>query len=68
MNTQAQNILSSFDSLPEAAKHEVALEILRRAKDFDFPSLTDDELMANAEAVFLELDRREMNDEDPEPQ
>ncbi len=68
MNTQAQNILSSFDSLPEVTKHEVALEILRRTKDFDFPSLTDDELVANAEAVFLELDRREMNDEGPEPQ
>jgi len=52
--------------LPEAAKFEVAIEILRRTKDFEFPPLTDDELVANAEAIFLEFDQREMNDERPE--
>jgi hypothetical protein len=60
MNTQTQDILSSFDALPEVAKYEVALEILRRTKELEFPPLTDDDLVANAEAVFLELDRREM--------
>lgn len=60
MNTQTQDILSSFDALPEVAKHEVALEILRRTKEFEFPPLTDEDLVASAEAVFLKLDRREM--------
>jgi hypothetical protein len=27
--------------------------------DFEFPPLTDDELIDNAEAIFLELDQRE---------
>lgn len=66
MNPNAQTILSSFDLLPLAAKQEVAFEILRRTKDFDFPPLTDDELVANAEAVFLELDQQELTHEQSE--
>ena len=66
MSTTAQQILSSFDALPDAAKYEVAMEILRRIKGLDFPPLTDEELAANAEAIFLELDEREMKDENPE--
>lgn len=66
MNANAQTILSSFDLLPPAAKQEVAFEILRRTKDFNFPPLTNDELIANAEAVFLELDQREREDEQSE--
>ena len=66
MNSQTQEILSSFDALPEVAKYEVALEILRRTKGLEFPPLTDDDLVANAEAIFLELDQREANDERPE--
>jgi hypothetical protein len=66
MSITAQQLLASFDALPETVKFEVALEILRRTKDFEFPPLTDDELIDNAEAIFLELDRREMNNELPE--
>ena len=66
MSTTAQQLLASFDALPDTVKFEVALEILRRTKDFEFPPMTDDELVANAEAMFLELDRREMNNELPE--
>ena len=66
MNVNAQKILSSFDLLPPATKQEVAFEILRRTKDFNFPPLTDDDLIANAEAVFLELDQRELEDEQSE--
>jgi hypothetical protein len=66
MSTTAEQLLASFDALPDTVKFEVAFEILRRTKDFDFPPLTDDELVANAEAMFLELDRREMNNELPE--
>jgi len=60
MSINAQQLLEPFDASPEAAKFEVVVEILRRTTDFEFPPLTDDELVANAEAIFLELDRREM--------
>jgi hypothetical protein len=59
MSTTSQQFIASFDALPETVKFEVAFEILRRMKDFDLPPLTDDELLANAEATFLELDQRE---------
>lgn len=63
MSINAQELIVSFDSLPEVAKVEVAAAILRRVKDFDLPPLTDGELVNNAEALFLELDQRELNDE-----
>lgn len=61
MSTKTPQIPISFDALPDTAKHELALEILRGARKFDFPLLTDEELTANAEALFHELDEREMN-------
>jgi hypothetical protein len=57
MSTTAQGILASFDAPPESVKFEVASEILRRAKGFEFPPLADDELIAYAEAIFFALDR-----------
>lgn len=63
MTTNTQELITSFDALPEAAKFEVAAEILRRTRDFKFPPLTDDELVANAESLFLEYDQREPSEE-----
>ena len=40
----------------------MACEILRRIRDVDFPPLSDEELVLNAEALFLELDRQEATD------
>jgi hypothetical protein len=59
MSTSVNEILRSFDQLPEAEKRELAFEIIRRTIEFDLPALTDDELVLNAEALFLELDQRE---------
>ena len=63
MNPQVQTILTTFDSLSERARYEVALEILRRTKDLELPPLTDEDLVANAETLFLALDQRELTDE-----
>jgi hypothetical protein len=41
MSTTAEQLLASFDALPETVKFEPAFEILRRTKDFDFPPLTE---------------------------
>jgi hypothetical protein len=59
MGASVQDLLQSFDSLSESEKKEVASEILRRSVKFDLPPLSDEELVANAELLFLELDRRE---------
>ena len=62
MTTATQYLLDSFDLLSEAEKQIVICELLRRMQDIDFPPLSDEELVANAEAIFLDLDRRETTD------
>jgi hypothetical protein len=59
MSTTVEEILDSFDHLSEAEKRELATEIIRRTLEFDLPPLADEELVLNAEALFLELDQRE---------
>ena len=59
MTTEAQNILRSFDMLPDSDKQEVALEILRRSLDVELPPLSDEQLLRIAEERFLDLDRSE---------
>ncbi len=60
MSTTTSEILESFDHLAEDEKREVASEIIRRTRELELPPLADDELAVNAEALFLELDRREL--------
>ncbi|MFQ5605092.1 MAG: hypothetical protein ACE5HS_17650 [bacterium] len=62
MTLNAQAVIESFERLSEADKKEVATEIFRRSLKFDFPPLTDDELVMNAEDLFLELDQKESKD------
>jgi hypothetical protein len=62
MSASAENLLESFDRLPEIDKQQVASEILRRTLDFEMPVLSDEELVLSAEETFLELDRREAED------
>ena len=59
MTSLVQQLLHSFDLLPEPEQQELAWEILRRTVNFDLPSLSDEELVLSAEELFLELDRRE---------
>jgi hypothetical protein len=59
MSTTVEEILDSFDHLSEPEKRELASEIIRRTVELDLLSLTDEELVMNAEALFLELDQRE---------
>jgi hypothetical protein len=63
MSTTTSEILESFDHLAEDEKREVASEIIRRTRELELPPLTDDELALNAEALFLELDKRESTNE-----
>lgn len=62
MGTPAENLIATFEELPDAEKREVAAAILRRTAEMEFLSLSDDELILSAEATFLELDRREAED------
>jgi hypothetical protein len=62
MSTATQHLLDAFDLLSAAEKQMVIGEILRRVQDLDLPLLSDEELVATAEALFLELDHREATD------
>jgi hypothetical protein len=62
MTSSAKNILESFDELPEVKKQEVALAILRRTLRSDSLPLSDDDLVIQAEEIFLDLDKREASD------
>lgn len=59
MNTSVQHILHSFELLSKIEQLELASEIIRRTLEFDLPPLTDEELVLNAEEIFLALDKRE---------
>lgn len=65
MTALAQELLNTFDALPNAEQLEIALAILRRLVNLDFPPLTDDDLALNAEALFLALDEQEADYEQP---
>lgn len=62
MATDVQTILQSYEMLTDAAKQEVAAEIIRRSKSLDLPPLTDEQLTSLADDLFLEIDRRESHD------
>jgi hypothetical protein len=66
MSQAVQNFLNSFNRLNESEQWEITSEILKRTLNFDFPSLTDEELIQNAEELFLELDWQELKDEKSE--
>lgn len=59
MTTQVQSILTTFEALPEDDKRELASEILCRSVSLESPLLSDDQLTAIADELFLGLDREE---------
>lgn len=63
MSADVQNLIETFERLSEAEQREAASEILRRTVSLDLPALSDEELVLNAEELFLELDRREAEDD-----
>jgi len=65
MATRVENLLHSFEALPEPDKRQLATEIMRRCLRFEALPLSDDDLVRNAEDRFLDLDRREKEDGGP---
>ncbi len=67
MTLSAQQIIESFEHLPESEKQRVAYEILRRSVHLAIPPLTDEELIAATEDLFLALDAREAKNGSSDP-
>ena len=63
MTAPVKQLLDSFDALPESAKHEAAVEILRRVGG-EKPDMSDAELVAIADELFSVLDGEEVLDDE----
>lgn len=59
MTAVVQELLRTFDQLTNLEQLELASEILKRVIHLDLPPLSDEDLVLNAEGLFLELDKRE---------
>jgi len=64
MTMAVKRLLDSFHELSEPEGHGLVVEILRRTV-YDVASLPDDDLVMAAEALFLDLDRREAQSKQP---
>ena len=59
MTAVAQQVLATFDSLSQADKHQVAVEILRRMSASDEGNLPEAALVEAADELFRALDAEE---------
>lgn len=59
MMTTAQDVLEQYVQLPINEKKKVISVLLRESLDIETLEMSDEELVFNAEEMFLELDRRE---------
>jgi len=59
MKKLVEELLNSFEKLPDAEKRELASEIIKRSLAFDLAQLSDDALILAADQVFLQLDKDE---------
>ncbi len=63
MTKSVEELLKSFEQLPEVEKRELASEIIKRALTLDLPELTEESLLVAADQIFLQLDKEESLDE-----
>lgn len=59
MSEAAQRFLRAFQTLSQADQHDVLVNLLRLPIDVEYTPPTDEDLVAAADAVFLELDKAE---------
>ena len=59
MTSSVEQLLKSFEQLPEAEKRELASEIIKRSLTLDLPELSDETLLVAADQIFLQLDKEE---------
>jgi hypothetical protein len=59
MSESVQQLLQAFDALPEADKHQAAVEIARRLSSVAEGDVPDSALVQAAEELFRALDAEE---------
>lgn len=68
MTAEVQELIESFNRLSEADKKVIVVEVLRQTTYSETPSISDEELVLNAEELFIEIDMRENEDAKPDSQ
>lgn len=61
MTQASKKLLDEFDALPEQDRAELVAELLRRTAFAPHDLPQDDDLVAAADRLFVELDRREQS-------
>jgi hypothetical protein len=59
MTNTAQQLIDSFEALPEEEKYEVLSQLLRRWLGKPYASSSDEEFIGAADLIFQQYDRRE---------
>ncbi len=59
MTSVGKHIVEDFANLPDPEKREVLANLLRISREVEYPEVPDEEIVASADALFLEYDRRE---------
>ena len=62
MTAAGKHIVEDFAGLPDAEKREVLADLLRISRGIEYPEVSDEELVASANAVFLQYDREESDE------
>jgi hypothetical protein len=59
MTAAAEHIVEDFEALPDPERRQVLAQILKIASQMDYGPITDEELLASADEVFVMFDREE---------
>ena len=59
MTAVVKELLTTFDQMTDSEQLEVASKVLQRVIHWEFLPLSDEDLVLNAENIFLELDQQE---------
>ena len=62
MTQSAEQVIAIFDALPEGEKREVIATLLRKAESWTHEPMSDEELVAAADEVFMGLDEYERDE------
>lgn len=57
MTAAAAHIIEDFEALPEPEKREVLAKLLRIASHLDYGPISEEELLASADEIFVAFDR-----------
>jgi hypothetical protein len=59
MTAAAEHIVEDFEALPDLERRQVLAKILQIASQMDYGPITDEELLASADKIFVTFDREE---------